>query len=266
MAAEFKVIDFSYKIENDDGSLSIFEAMYPIKVRYQGPYFYLDASVQCTIPAGETWSVGFVQTCDAIELRHSYQGGNYTRWEFPTPISDSTTSSFPYYSKGNPNVSGRRTQNGKGLVQLVGPQTKQAALLSMNDNLASNVQWWDPVPPNQENYDASFPHTLTAISRKQKFSTYLVAHKGDLSTAGGYRILGQVVWRSHFSIAFDCSKPAGQRATAKFEEGHSILHNTQDGTGLKLPAKAFVNENANAKQKLVGYGGNGVKLKPQINW
>lgn len=266
MAAEFKLTDLSYQLESDDGSLSIFEAMFPIKVRYQGPYFYLDASVQCSIPAGESWSIGFVQTCDAIELRHTYQSGNYTRWEFPTPISDSTTSSFPYYSRGAPNVSGRRTQNGMGLVQLAGPQTKHVAVLSMNDNLASNVQWWDPVPPNQGNYDASFPHTLTAISRKQKFTTYLVAHQGVLSATGGCQILGQVIWRSHFSIAFDCAKAAGQRATPKYEEGHTIMHATKDGSGLKLPAKAFVNENANAKQILVGYGGTGTKLKPQINW
>lgn len=270
MSAEFKVTDLQYKIETDLGNFTVNETYHPIKVRYEGPFFYCDASVQSIIPDGETWYVGFIQTCDAITLRHSYASGNYTQWEFPTPISDSTTSSFPYYSLGKPVVSGRRNQPDPGARKQTGPKTKTDNYvrgLSMNDNLCSNVQWWDPVPDGQTNHDPSFPHTLTKIERKQKFSTYLVASqqipkKPDVK----HQVLAKVIWRMDMAIDFDCSQPLGSRATKSFGEGHTILYRTRDGSGLRLPPCAFVNTNANAAQKLVGYDSNDAKTKPHIPW
>ncbi len=264
MPAQFNVVKSDYLLETGDQCLKVKESDYPIKVRYEGPYFYRDVEVECTIPVGETWTIGFVQSCDQIELRHTYQSGNYTRWEFDTPISDSTSDSFPYYSLASPVVSGRRVQDGVGRVVVVGPKTREKVKLSMNDNLNSNVQWWDPVPVGQTNYNANVPHTLTSISRKQKFTTYLVAHQGTLS-ATNCRVLGKIVWRMNFIIDFDCSKATGQRGSKKYGDGHAIISHLS-GSKDVLPACCFINSNANQTQKLVGYGSNGGVLKALIPW
>ncbi len=268
MPATFIITKFDYLLESSDGALAVKESDYTEKVRYEGPFFCCDVDLKCTIPAGETWTVGFVQVCELINLQHTYESGNYTKWEFPTPISDSTTSSFPYYSLGAPVVSGRRNQTGGGVDVLTGPVNDKKVTLSMNDNLNSNVQWWDPVPPGQTNYDKKWPETLTRISRKQKFTTYVVAHKGrgGLTSTTAYLGLAKVTWQMHFAVDFDCGKVAGLRGAKTYENSHNIVYWTKDPKRVTLPNCCFVNTNANAVQKLVGYSSAGTVMKAKIPW
>jgi hypothetical protein len=269
MPAEFNVTKAVYKLESAQSNLIVKETEYAHKVRYNGPFFFRDVEVQCTIPNGEQWTVGFVQSCDAIKLQHTYASGNYTCWEFPTPISDAVSQSFPYYQIGSPFESKKHQQAGEGKVDIDGPKNKQVVKLSMNDNLSSNVQWWDPVPPNQTNYSVSWPHTLVRIERKQRFSTYLVAHRNVLSSSSSYLMLGLVQWGMDFVIEFDCKRTIGNRFRAKrYGDGHVIrcIRSQKDVGTVKLPLQCFVNKFANDVQKLVGYDATGVVKKPHIIW
>jgi hypothetical protein len=268
MPAEFKVTKAQYKLETAQSDLSVQE-IFPEKVRYEGPYFCRDVEVRCTIPNGEQWKIGFVQSCDAIKLQHTYASGNYTRWEFPTPISDATTTSFPYYSTGLPVNSAMFGQTGKGLKAIDGPRNNHVIKLSMNDNLNSNVQWWDPVPTNQTNYHVSWPHTLVRIERKQRFSTYLIAHQGTLGSASSYLVLGLAQWGMDFVMEFDCRRNIGNRfRTKRYGDGHVIrsTRSQEDVRTVRLPPQCFVNALANNVQKLVGYDATGSVKKAQIPW
>jgi hypothetical protein len=274
MATEFKVTDYDFKIESNPGTLKIEESSFPIKVRYEGPFFYCNAKVSCVVDDTKTWFVGFVQTCESIYLRHTYASGNYTQWEFPTPICDYASwnggDSFPYYAYGSPVNSGRYAQAGNGARKVHGPVKRESHTvvdLSMNDNLNSNVQWWDPVPPGQTNYAPNFPHTLTKIERKQQFTTYIVASPGHLKGCkGDYKVLSKSIWRMHFTVDVDCNKPVGTRGTKKLDDDHTVMYNTKDGSGLKLRQEVFVKKSANNEQKLVGYGSDGKVKKAQIPW
>jgi hypothetical protein len=294
--AEFAVV-FQGKtgLEAGDQHLEVIETGPPVnatKMRYVGPYFYCDVKVKATIPAGEHWVIGLMQSCDSIELRHTYQSGNYTQWEFPTPISDffvnAQASSFPFYSLGAPVDNGRHTHDGTGMVQLAGPQAGAWHNLSMNDNVASNVQWWDPVPNGQLNYNANVPHTLKRIERKQAFSTYVVAHKGSgsqLGTAAGSKLgtskfaqgklgirssyfpLAQIMWQMHFALEFDCTQALGHRLTSKkYKIGHNVVFQTTTPGDIVLPHCCFVDKCANQVQQLVGYDATGRKVHARIPW
>lgn len=262
--ADFKVTQFDYLLEGDPKMVKVSETDAPEKVRYEGPYFYLDATVDYTIPSGETWNVGIVQSVDSNDLRHSYESGNYTQWEYPVPISDSISNTFPHYSTGRPNKTGRREQSGRGLRTLVGTGASQKAKFSMNDNLASNVQWWDPVPSGQGSYKAEFPHSLKRISRIQAFTTQLIAYQGKLEDK--YKTLCEVKWCQHIIIDVDCSKVVGLRSTVSLGNQHTIQSQHKDGSGLKFHPACLVDANANQKQILVGYDSTGLKVKPKINW
>jgi hypothetical protein len=274
MTTQFKVTKYDFKIETNPGTLKVKETSFPIKVRYEGPYFYCNVHVSCIIDDDKEWVVGFVQTCDDIYLRHTYASGNYTQWEFPTPIGDYFSwnggNSFPYYAYGAPNNSGRYAQAGTGAFALKGPVKREAnrvAALSMNDNLSSNVQWWDPVPPGQTNFNPKFPHTLTKIERKQKFTTYIVASPGHLKNCkNNYKVLSKSIWRMHFKVDVDCTKPVGTRGTTSLEDDHTVMYKSKDGSGLKLRPEVFVEKCANEEQKLVGYASDGTLKKALIPW
>jgi hypothetical protein len=268
--AKFKITKWTHEVQSGTGDLQVFESHRQGVVRYEGPYFLLDAEVEYETPAKETWTIGIVQTCDAISLKHSYNNSHHTCWEFPTPVSDfwtdsrAGTTSYPYYSLDAPNAVPTKAQAGVGRVVLA-KGTTGTKTLSMNDNLASNVQYWDPVPNGRDNYDASYTHRLTRIERDQSFTTFVVAHPGTLTSSSSYQVLGKVQWRHHMVMEFDCTKALGQRSSKSFGTGHGVLsHHRHRLGGEKLPPCVFVQTCANDTQKLRGYkGGN---FHREIKW
>jgi hypothetical protein len=246
-----------------DGNLvpKVLETKFPIKLRYVGPYFYANATVKCAIPSHGKYEVGFIQQCDSISLVHRYPN-HYTQWEMPTPLSDSNGKQYPWYIIGTPNQGGACSSTDPTRVVLQGPTpANHQVSLSMNDNLCSNVQWWDPVPPGRDNYDASYAEELTGIERKQAFTLWLVARPEN---GKQFDILRVVQWQMHFKIDVDCTKPKNSRCTATNVDSKILV----DRDGRKsdtIPAGSLVAPNANDAQELIGYNNANVRQR-KIMW
>jgi hypothetical protein len=263
----------SFTVRFDDSLVpALDETQYEEKVRYVGPYIYLDAKVDFTYTDAtpfDACEVGFIQQCDAIDLSHAYASGNFTRWEFSqTPLSDAPTGGpLPWYSTAAPNQHGAKSgsQTGKGMESAISSTTAKTVSLSMNDNLASNVQWWDVVV--RQDYQAGNPRckpTLKQIVRKQQFTTWLVARFADQSDPAHLLVLRKVVWVMHFRIKFNCAMAAGMRGVAE-DLGTKVLENRDGVANDVVPAVNFSGPNCNADQKLYRYGATGTR-RDWIPW
>jgi hypothetical protein len=241
----------------------VFETNFWEKVRYVGPYIYFDAAVTCKYSGlsskGKKCELGYIQQCDDIDLRHTYTSGNYTQWQFSqTPLSDSDNC-YPWYITGTPNQNGSLsgTQRGRGVASFVAPG-EQKLEVSINDNLASNVQWWDVIrTPNYVH--GTTPHELSRITRRQRFTTWLVIRLRETNDPRYLRILKKTVWEMYFEIDFDCTLGLGVRATPRNVNSRVLEHRDALPTDV-IEDVNFSGPNCNADQKLYRYRSNGSRI------
>lgn len=170
----------------------------PDYLRYITPYFTANATVKCSTPPNDDYTVGFIQQVDFIDLRMEYTRAT-TSWEMPyLPISDASGARPPWY----------HTLEGRRIIK--GGSEEQVAETAVNDNFDVKVAWREPLPPYGVSGDGK--PDLRGVRRNQKFTLWLVARR---SLDGELTILKKVAWQMQVEISVNPELPLGSRATVK---------------------------------------------------
>lgn len=190
--AEFTVTDFRATFASH--SPTILERPHHLDIRT--PHFAANATVRCSTPVTEQWTIGFIQQVTRCDFVNSYDLGA-TSWEFPhLPLSDARSDTLPWY--GNED---ERAVLAPGL-------TSHNQELAMDDELAMRTTWAEPMPPEGRTFRSH--SRLRTIRRRQDFLLWLVARR---SPDGHTVVLRKVSWFVEVSVDVDPTKPIGSRAT-----------------------------------------------------
>jgi hypothetical protein len=203
----------------------------PACLRYLLPYFTANATVRCTVPRGETYTVGFIQQVDAMDLRNEYARAT-TSWEMPRfPLYDcASVAEAPWYGTLHEI---RRVEGGTSDLDVD---------VAMDDNLSGSVTWREPLPPDGQKL--SDKPELVSVKRKQSFTTWLVARR---EPDGHLTVLRKTTWSFDLEIAVDPTRPVGARGTAKLAPVRQPA--VGDGKGESVPPEATKGPGANAVQE-----------------
>ncbi|XP_039269433.2 uncharacterized protein LOC120344333 [Styela clava] len=206
----------------------------PIVLRYRTPYFRASAHVIVPpIPRKETWTVGWIQACDAMKFINQYGNLGNSSWEIPalkdrriTAVSDSDGVSYPWY--------GNTTE----IATVEGPtDTSRSLTLRMNDNFYPSVTWDIPVSEGSEAH-------LTHIVRDQSFTTWLAAVN---QTTGRLEVLRTVKWHFYLEIDVDPTQELGKRArivSPLVQKQPIILKNNTEPIYISSPRRSSSNGSA----------------------
>lgn len=228
--ARFEVKDFKALI--DDRQPAIVEN--PASLQYETPALKINATVKCTIPMGEKFTVGFIQQVDHQDVRADYKRA-FTSFEFPSvPMSDADGTDAPWYG------------NTHERITVTGKNTPQNVELSTDDNLRGHITWHEPLPPdgNKKGAEAELQH----VNRNQRFTTWLVAR--DDST-NRITVLKKVSWKSRVDISVNPELPLGSRATVNPVpvEQPFVVPPTSSQAPLSIPAQCLAAPFGNSSQQ-----------------
>lgn len=189
---KFKVL--YYKATISSGSTVVLEC-FPNALRYVSPYFTVNATIQCSIPAGQSWTIGYIQLADFMQERIEYKRA-WIDWENPSsPNLDSSGSEIPWYDN--------YPQNRQSLP---GGTSNQQVGLSYFDNFDGYVGWHEPLPPDDSKEGINIE--LNHVMRDQQCSSWLVARR---DSDGKIVVLKKATWRIKIDIAVNPDEPLGSR-------------------------------------------------------
>lgn len=206
----------------------------PDYLRYITPYFTAYATVECSTPPNDDYTVGFIQQVDSIDLRMEYSRAT-TSWEMPfLPINDASGALPPWY----------HTLEGRRIVK--GGSEKQIVEIAVNDNFDVKVTWREPQPPYGASEDGK--PDLQGVRRNQKFTLWLVARR---SLDGELTILKKINWQMQFEISVNPELPLGSRATVKpvAVSRPTIIDAQNLEPAEAIPPKALKSPSANEAQE-----------------
>lgn len=225
--AEFEVIDIIAAIE--PRGPSIFEA--PASLHVWSPLFSSNASLLCSTPPDESWTVGFIQQVSNVAQESVYDCG-VTFWKFKAlPIVDSTKEAVPWY--------GRSTE----MVELPRGANRVHVEVAMYDVLSSEVSWREPRP--QEWPLSGADSFLRSYRRKQEFTVWLAAiRSGDNEV----RVLREIGWEVDLRVGVSPGKPLGSRARCETTAPTAPI--IRVAIGDRIPPECLATPLANESQEM----------------
>jgi len=150
------------------------------------------------IPNKQVWTIGWVQSCSYMDFVNVYGQHGFTSWEFPqlnlglAGVNDSDGESYPFYG------------HEREICQIYGPTNKETTVMvSMCDSPASHVTMRVPIK-----HGSPDGLDLTHISRKQRFSSWLVAFNDVTNECIELKCLD---WSVDVGMKIDHSKNCGSR-------------------------------------------------------
>lgn len=198
----------------------------PGNVLFFTPYFTANATLIVDVPGDSDYTFGFIQQVDSKKQINQYERAS-TSWEMPqTPNLDlSSRGRDRWYDATN----GSRTVKAgtKGLE----------FSLSMDDNLMSFVSWVEPLP---QGFKKRAPGKLQAISRKESFTTWLVALR---AADGKFTPIQKITWNVKADISVDTREFVGSRCRINAVENPQpkIVDASED----EIPQKTLGSKPAN---------------------
>lgn len=228
---QFEVISCIAKISTNP--TTIIET--PNYLRYITPHFTANATIKCSNPTSDGYTVGFIQQVDFIDLRMDYTRA-YSSWEFPNlPISDSSGAGMPWY------------HNGEGRHLIKGGTEKLNVELAVNDNFDARVTWREPLPPHGSNENGKAE--LQSIKRDQRFTLWLVTRR---SSDGRIRILKKISWQMRVDISVNPALPLGARSKVNsvVTEQPIVIDERDLGLSEEIPKQVLRLPTANTAQQL----------------
>ena len=134
--ADFEVVNCVAKISPHQ-TLTIEVAGY---LRYISPYLVASATVECSIPSGEDYTIGFIQQVDDLQLRMEYERAT-TSWEMPFfPINDASGALLPWYHA-------REGSADQGKPELLGSACREAGRARKALGFTTSSVFGDAGPP-----------------------------------------------------------------------------------------------------------------------
>jgi hypothetical protein len=223
----YKIADF--KVTMGEGKTLVLER--PTYVRYESPYFIANATLSVVTPSDQSYTFGFIQQIDAMDLKIDF-GKAFTSWEHPKlPVCDGESGArVPWYNVGV----------GRGMVKA---EQRATVTLSMDDHVTSDIAWKEPLPANVK-VDRP-PLELRSIKRDQKFTVWLVAMRDSDKRI---TVLKKVNWRVEVDISVDPSKPVGSRCKVNAVPFHQPQ--VEAAMGQKVPPESLRAPTANESQEL----------------
>lgn len=169
----------------------------PDVFQYDSPGFTANATVKCTTPPNENWTIGFVQQVDSKNARAEYDNAVITTEIPDMPISDTATKTTPWY-------------NVEPAQQAVNGGANESTIeLMMLDIPWQKMDWREPLPPFGKQFASQ--KTLRSVKRDQNFTVWLVAMR---DADDFYVSLAKINWEVKIDVVIDCSQPLGKRSKA----------------------------------------------------
>jgi hypothetical protein len=208
----------------------------PGNLQVELPLFQANATVECDVPQGETWTIGFVQAVDRSDGMQTYAQAR-TEWVYPGfPLSDCID---------NPPFTGRNEQVSR--VEHDGPRTVS---VYTDDRPLRWTPWDDP-----GHSDGACD--LRSLEWDFRATTWLVARK---TSDGSMLVLRKCTWGAHVRSRIDCALPIGLRAetTTGLTPPRAM-----DVTGESIPPSCLQAPGYNVVQELwrIDSGGRRTRLK-----
>ena len=228
--ADFEVVNCVAKISPHQ-TLTIEVAGY---LRYISPYLVASATVECSIPSGEDYTIGFIQQVDDLQLRMEYERAT-TSWEMPFfPINDASGALLPWY----------HAREGSAIVK--GGAVDAIVEVAVNDNFDIQISWKELEPPSGIAREGE--PDLLRVERYQKFTLWLVARR---SSDGHIVVLRKIPWEIGIDIAVDPSRPLGERATSKNVRivQPSVMKRAKRDSTMRIPKRVLKSPTANKAQE-----------------
>lgn len=225
--AAFRVSHFSARLE----AAPVVVLERPAYLRYLAPYFVANATVECTVPRGQKYAIGFIQQVDSMTLRNEYARAT-TSWELSRfPMYDhATVASPPWYCTLH---EVQEVEGGSGVRRVE---------VAMDDNLTGSVTWQEPLPPAGERTRETAD--LAGVKREQAFTVWLVARRESDRTI---KVLKKARWSLRVDIAVDSGRPLGSRCRV-----HPVAveqPQISEGRGETVPAGVLQGPGANEAQE-----------------
>jgi hypothetical protein len=217
-----------FKATIGEGLATVLER--PDYLIYRTPYFTADATLTVSTPKNQSYTIGFIQQVDSVNIRCDYAKA-FTTWEIPKlPISDARPNLAPWYDSD------------EGRKNVKAGEKNVTVTLAMNDNFSPRVSWKEPLPPDGR-AERAVPE-LRLIKRDQTFSVWLVAMRDSDKAIS---VLKKVSWRMEVDIVVDSTREIGSRCKVNKVPIHkpSIV----DGSAEKVPEQCLGEPTANGAQE-----------------
>ncbi len=208
----------------------------PATLGFVSPAFKCNATVRCTIPAGVSFTVGFIQQVDSQDERFDYKRA-FTNFELPSyPISDSDGTDPPWANNDHQRVTGI-----SGVID-------RDIEVSCDDIPSGNVGWREPLPPDGKKEGPKLE--LQHLKRAQKLTTWLAAkdeHSGQIT------ILRKISWSLRLDISVNPEFPLGWRVTnnsATIEQPIITMPSQSDQSTFFIPPQCLAAPYSNNAEQL----------------
>ncbi|HEY0074403.1 MAG TPA: hypothetical protein VGB77_09895 [Abditibacteriaceae bacterium] len=178
----------------------------PNHLRYITSYFTTNATVRCTTPMADSYTIGFIQQVDFINLRMDYPRA-YSSWEVPNlPINDSSGADLPWIHN-----------NDERQIVEAGATNWDVEVVT-DDNFDVTVGLQEPLPPDGKRGNGKLE--LQHIKRDQRFTVWLAAKR---LSDGKITILKKITWRMEVDISVNPNQPFGLRTKLNPVTTHRLI-------------------------------------------